>query len=290
VRALTVRQPWASLIACGVKTIETRSWSTKYRGPLLIHAGKATPETSQWEEGPFDDIGWGDLIHQFGADAHEETRRVVPDSWWLMLAPDHRDYIPMPLGAVVAAADLVDVVPVEDLDAPFEEIATLESPSAIYVRPILDDEFCLLTYRHESPVRDYDKSDQIPFGDFTPGHYGWLLDNVRPLAIPVPAKGKQGLWTPSADLLEEVVAASGSPASTVGRPGRPPCTRRSSPATASHGRTRRSRGHVHRRVPGRLPWLSGADQTRGSDRVVVRRPVPPREVRAVTTEEETDHA
>ena len=37
-RALSVRQPWASLIAWGEKTVECRSWSTKYRGPLLIHA------------------------------------------------------------------------------------------------------------------------------------------------------------------------------------------------------------------------------------------------------------
>ncbi len=39
-KALTVQQPYASLIASGQKTIELRSWSTMYRGPLLIHAGK----------------------------------------------------------------------------------------------------------------------------------------------------------------------------------------------------------------------------------------------------------
>ena len=35
-KALTVRQPWASLIAQGKKTVELRTWATKYRGPLLI--------------------------------------------------------------------------------------------------------------------------------------------------------------------------------------------------------------------------------------------------------------
>lgn len=39
-KALTLHQPWASLVALRVKTIETRSWSTNYRGPLAIHAGK----------------------------------------------------------------------------------------------------------------------------------------------------------------------------------------------------------------------------------------------------------
>ena len=36
--ALSVRQPWASLIAWGEKTVEVRSWRTAYRGPLLIYA------------------------------------------------------------------------------------------------------------------------------------------------------------------------------------------------------------------------------------------------------------
>jgi endogenous inhibitor of DNA gyrase (YacG/DUF329 family) len=36
VKALSVKQPWASLIAEGEKTIETRTWATDYRGPLLI--------------------------------------------------------------------------------------------------------------------------------------------------------------------------------------------------------------------------------------------------------------
>ena len=35
-KALSVQQPWASLIADGYKTIEVRSWATKHRGPLLI--------------------------------------------------------------------------------------------------------------------------------------------------------------------------------------------------------------------------------------------------------------
>ncbi len=45
--------------------------------------------------------------------------------------------------------------------------------------------------------------DQRPYGDFTPGRYAWLLEDVRPIT-PVPAKGRQGLWTPAADLVAEV--------------------------------------------------------------------------------------
>jgi hypothetical protein len=40
-KALTLTQPYATLIAIGAKRIETRSWSTRYRGPLAIHAAKS---------------------------------------------------------------------------------------------------------------------------------------------------------------------------------------------------------------------------------------------------------
>ncbi len=38
--ALTILEPWATLIALGAKHFETRGWSTDYRGDLVIHAGK----------------------------------------------------------------------------------------------------------------------------------------------------------------------------------------------------------------------------------------------------------
>lgn len=39
-KAITIIQPWATLIALREKKFETRSWRTKYRGELAIHAGK----------------------------------------------------------------------------------------------------------------------------------------------------------------------------------------------------------------------------------------------------------
>ena len=37
-KCLSVKQPWASLIASGRKTVELRSWDTRYRGPIIICA------------------------------------------------------------------------------------------------------------------------------------------------------------------------------------------------------------------------------------------------------------
>ena len=41
-KALTISQPFASLIASGEKWVENRTWRTDHRGPLAIHAGKGT--------------------------------------------------------------------------------------------------------------------------------------------------------------------------------------------------------------------------------------------------------
>lgn len=49
-RVLTLWEPWATLMALGEKRIETRSWSTKYRGPLAIHAAKAGMSDGQLKD------------------------------------------------------------------------------------------------------------------------------------------------------------------------------------------------------------------------------------------------
>lgn len=53
-KAITLWQPWATLIVLGLKQYETRSWSTSYRGDLVIHAASRVPrpeEISTWIAG-----------------------------------------------------------------------------------------------------------------------------------------------------------------------------------------------------------------------------------------------
>lgn len=84
-KALTIWQPWASLIACGAKQYETRSWATKYRGPIAIHA--AARYTRKWDL-PVD------LVKV--ADAEMAAGRC--SEWGAM-----------PFGVVIATAELVNV-------------------------------------------------------------------------------------------------------------------------------------------------------------------------------------
>lgn len=59
-KALTICQPYAELIARGEKRVENREWPTRYRGPLYIHAGKSR----EWLNGATEE----DLRVRFGRD------------------------------------------------------------------------------------------------------------------------------------------------------------------------------------------------------------------------------
>lgn len=55
IKAISLWQPWASLVAIGAKQFETRGWWTNYRGPLAIHAAKRWTH-EQWslcQQAPF---------------------------------------------------------------------------------------------------------------------------------------------------------------------------------------------------------------------------------------------
>lgn len=50
-KALSIKQPWATLIANGIKTLEVRSWKVNYRGPLVIVSSKQPNRIALEEHG-----------------------------------------------------------------------------------------------------------------------------------------------------------------------------------------------------------------------------------------------
>jgi len=62
-KAITLTQPWATLVALGQKRIETRSWKTNYRGPLAIHAATNFTDDGRHlcDEEPFRSLLGGDM-------------------------------------------------------------------------------------------------------------------------------------------------------------------------------------------------------------------------------------
>jgi hypothetical protein len=84
VKALSIQQPWAWLIVNGYKDIENRSWHTKYRGPIAVHASLR-----------FDDFGY----------------MIVKRDFPHISLPEKRDF---ERGGLVGTTEIVDCVDTHD--------------------------------------------------------------------------------------------------------------------------------------------------------------------------------
>lgn len=143
-KALSLTQPWATLVAIGAKRIETRSWRTKYTGPLAIHAAKRFPKEAR--------------AFAMQPACYNAVRRA-PACWsW---------YPSYPLGVVLATCRLVACLPVEVLDNGGDVFSVSLEPLS---------------------------QQERAFGDYSPGRYGWILEDVQLLPELIPAKGALGLW------------------------------------------------------------------------------------------------
>lgn len=170
---LTVRQPWATCLASGVKTIETRPWSTSYRGPLAIHAGLRFHE-------PFEDA-----LQRLAFDSG------ICSPLEAVLLAASRDKSIVPRGAVLSVHDLADCVPIIDADT-----EPPETGGYVYADP----DFVQIHADRDDSAPTYLEAERH-LGDYTPGNSALILTNRRRLAVPVPMKGAQGLRDVPADVL-----------------------------------------------------------------------------------------
>jgi hypothetical protein len=175
-KALTLWQPWASLVAFGEKRVETRCWTTKYRGDIAIHAAKTTPT---W-------LGASRFDQDFTRAMIEITERhgwdcfYWPKSHWealhherarLYTAGAPHQHIDLGaahgFGAILCIANLVAIEPTEKVRA------------------------------------DLSQRERL-FGNYEDGRYAWFLENVRRVRVPIGARGHQQLWYLDRELLEAI--------------------------------------------------------------------------------------
>lgn len=189
-RALSLWQPWASLIAVGAKAVETRGWSTPYRGLLAIHAAKTTKgfDTLPGDCEGTTEGGWrygyiGDFQAAYCYQSSDEGARGETFLHCLEGPDATNEPGPCPLGAVIAICRLRDCVRTERIQW---------EPERFEVKGDL------VEWSRSAMCGDHVDAriaeDQRQYGDFTSGRYAWLLSDITPIG-PVPAKGKQGLWT-----------------------------------------------------------------------------------------------
>lgn len=157
-KAITIQQPYAELISLELKHFETRSWPTKYRGPIAIHAGKElypiTPEIKQAVEA---------AVFYNG--------------------PFHPSYLEdWTRGAVIAIAEITGCYKVIGHQFRAE---------------LNGRQFMNLGGTVTAAILENNKwicGNELDFGDYSKGRYAWRLENIQLLKTPIPAKGQQGLW------------------------------------------------------------------------------------------------
>jgi len=84
-KALSIKQPWASLIAHGIKDIENKTWKTNFRGRVYIHASAGKVKFDNWYDSP------------------------LPNNQLLSL-PDNWNACEFLYGAIIGEVDIVDCV------------------------------------------------------------------------------------------------------------------------------------------------------------------------------------
>ena len=181
-KAITLTQPWASLVALGAKRIETRSWNTNYRGPLAIHAAKGLPKGLK--------RGQHLTLGEFDTERDQSGLLMRADR---LLWPYR-----LPLGSVVAICELIDVLPITEKPQRGERCVALDEEGRVRLwKPgefegvaMHVGEACWSSEREDGWTAEHEAA----FGDYEPGRFAWLLADVRPIRRPIATKGALGLW------------------------------------------------------------------------------------------------
>lgn len=156
-KAITIKQPWATLIALGEKKFETRSWQTKYRGPIAIHAAKSVDKVACEDE-------------------------VIKNTLAKHGIHSHKD---LPTGVVLATAELVNCWRMVYHPGTDVDIAKNIPIGGELDVPRKHPDF----HKYIEPTEK-----ELAFGHWEPGRYAWELDNVKQLDEPIPVKGQLSLW------------------------------------------------------------------------------------------------
>jgi hypothetical protein len=155
-KAISLIQPWASLVVVGAKQIETRSWRTQHRGRVAVHASK------KWDK------GLGDIANS------EPFLSALGHAWEVMNTQGEVLRSTTPLGKIIGTVDIVDCGIIEE-----------EPGGKVMIRYERDGNGLRFPLEHEG---------ELAFGDYRPGRYAWMLANPCILAQAIPYRGALGLW------------------------------------------------------------------------------------------------
>lgn len=174
-KAISLHQPYASLVVHGKKTIETRSRPTIHRGKLAIQA------TKRWTVAL-----WPSFSQR--SECLGEPFRSALESIFGAPSLGHKNPFGLPLGAIVGTVDVVDCQEIEALtpcrfasDDSVRTIMRTNSRMVVRERVLSDDERA--------------------FGHYAAGRYAIVLENPVAFATPIPWVGRQAMFEVPDDIV-----------------------------------------------------------------------------------------
>ena len=192
-KAIVIRQPWATLVMLGVKTIETRGFPPN--GPMRPDGVRGLPGLAI-ERGERIAIVAGAKAPEqglrLGAAGPIVTAEYLVDGGLLLELCNEQSW-PLPLGSVLGTVRVDDALPIAApmTDPPCDHLVPTSDGHLMWWKftPVLGQRRWSAASRHpmlnERTVvgarRDPDLDPQLPLGDFTPGRWGWLLSDPQPI-------------------------------------------------------------------------------------------------------------
>ncbi len=164
IRALSLTQPWGTLVANTEKMWETRSWKTDYRGWVGIHAAKLFPigaQTLCYAEPFFSSLKRAGIASWKYSNSEVEWESILIKR--------------IPLQAFLAVGYLAEIRSTNLLD-----------------RQEMDGTTWVLSGKERS------------FGDFSPNRWALRFERMILLPEPIPCKGNRLLWTPPPDVYRKL--------------------------------------------------------------------------------------
>lgn len=157
-KVISLQQPWAHFLVTGHKVIETRSWNTTHRGPILIHASKRKPTKR-------------DLDLYMKDEEFAFHREICPDLSQLTY------------GAIIGRVNIVCTERTDVWLSMMKDMNHRLRQSPFVMKNLGDNGEWKGLWRKE-----------VALGDFRKGRWGWECDNPEEFLTPIPASGKLGMW------------------------------------------------------------------------------------------------
>ena len=170
-KALSLTEPWATLVATGEKKIETRSWKTPYRGLIAIHAAKNFPAWAKEAVG----VSFFKVLEKHG-----------------IFSPS--DFT---LGAIIGVTEIKACLSTNGQARLQFSAGNIEIENGVVTK----NEMSGVCYKKPLPG-----TAENCFGDYSANRFMWFLENPQRLKDPIPCRGALSLWDVPINIEQQIKA------------------------------------------------------------------------------------